>query len=70
MGIIGSSWKNEEPSEDEIQQFKNITGEEFYGSKRNLQKRIDTLKQSNWTSRTERKNLIDLESQLNENNEQ
>jgi hypothetical protein len=65
MSILGSSWKEEEPTEDEIRKFRNVTGEEFHGSKKDLEKRITKIKDSNWTSSLEKKRLSDLEDDLN-----
>jgi len=60
MSIIGSSWKEEEPTDDEVRRFQDTTGETFYGSKKDLKKRIETLKESNFTSRLEQERLSDL----------
>jgi hypothetical protein len=67
MSIIGSSWKEEYPSDDEIIKYNEITGENFYGSKDELQKRIEKISDSNFTSQTERKDLFKLSEDLNQN---
>jgi hypothetical protein len=67
MSIIGSSWKEEYPSDDEITEYNEITGENFYGSKDELQKRIEKISDSNFTSQKERKDLFKLSEDLNQN---
>jgi hypothetical protein len=67
MSIIGSSWKEEYPSDDEIIKYNEITGENFYGSKDELQKRIEKISDSNFTSQKERKDLFKLSEDLNQN---
>lgn len=53
MSLIGSNWKEEYPSDDEISRFQQTTGEEFHGSKKELKKRIEINKESTHTSRKE-----------------
>ena len=65
MSIIGSSWKEDSPSDDEIRRFEEATGEEFYGSKKELEHRIKRSKESAYASRKEVKDLSDLEEDLN-----
>lgn len=67
MSIIGSSWKEESPSDDEIRKFKESTGEDFYGSKEELRKRVQQKKDCNFSSRKEISDLSDLEDELNDN---
>lgn len=67
MSIIGSNWKEEYPSDDEIIEYNEITGENFYGSKDELQKRIEKISDSNFTSQKERKDLFKLSEDLNQN---
>tara|TARA_R100000951_G_C2592367_1_gene165477 strand:+ start:654 stop:866 length:213 start_codon:yes stop_codon:yes gene_type:complete len=66
MSIIGSNWKDEEPYVEEVRQFQDITGENFYGSKKDLEKRINKIKNSNCVSRKERRDLINLNQYLNQ----
>lgn len=64
MSIIGSSWKEEYPSDDEMRRFNETTGEQFYGSKKELIKRISINKKSGYASRKEIKDLSNLEDDL------
>ena len=57
MSIIGSSW-SDEPSPEE--QYKEITGEDFYGDSRELRKQIERKIGDGYTSKTERNKLRDL----------
>ena len=70
MSIIGSNWKEEYPSDDEVRRYNEITGEDFYGSKEELEKRIERVRDSNWSSRKERKDLFDLGELLNQNKDE
>lgn len=59
MSIIGGSWKAEDSHEE---QYSQITGEELVGS--NLNKRIEQKLGDSYTSRTERKQLQELQSKI------
>lgn len=63
MGIIGRNW-SEDPALEE--QYEEITGNKFNGSKRDLEKEIELGINNNFTSRTERKKLIDLQNNINQ----
>ena len=64
--MLGSSWKDDQPSDDEVQRYERITGNVFpFGSKADLQKGIEKSKDSGHSSRTERSNLTDLEFDIN-----
>ena len=58
--MFGSNWLDEEPSEESKEKFKSITGEDFHGSKDELEKRIERIKESGFTSRGEDSALNDL----------
>lgn len=62
MSLIGNNWK-EEPSSEEI--YKDITGIDFYGSKKDLEKEIEKQIESSYTSKTSRNLLRDLLNELN-----
>lgn len=64
MGIIGSNWKEEETNEEV---YRKITGYDFRGSEDELQKEIERGLQNNWTSRSERSALMDLQAKINNN---
>ena len=66
MSIIGSSWKEDSPSDKEIERFKEITGEEFNGSSKEFERRIKINKESGYASKKEAKDLSDLENDLNQ----
>lgn len=70
MSIIGSSWKEEYPSDDEVRKYNEITGEDFNGSKKDLEKRIEHVRNSNWSSRRKRKDLLNLEEELKQNKDE
>lgn len=61
MSLIGSSWK-EEPSPEEI--YKEITGDNFIGSKTELKKEIEKEIDNQYTSRLSRNKLQDLLKEL------
>lgn len=63
MGIIGSSWKDEETPEE---QYKNITGQDYQGD--NLRKDIEMELDSKYTSRNARRQLLDLLTEITKNN--
>lgn len=62
MSIIGSSWKEEPTPED---QYKEATGNDFYGSKEELKKQLEKDINGSHTSRSERNSLRDLLNELN-----
>lgn len=66
MSIIGSSWKEDSPSDDEIERFTEITGEEFSGSSKEFERRIEINKESTYASRKEIRNLSELEDDFNQ----
>lgn len=66
MSMFGSSWKDDQPSDDEVQRYERITGNVFpFGSKADLQKEIEKSKDSGHSSRTEQSDLSDLLSDIN-----
>jgi hypothetical protein len=67
MSIIGSGWKEEDPSDDDIRRFNETTGGNFQGSKKDLEKQIEKHKESGWASRQEIRDLSDLEDEIMEN---
>jgi len=64
MAMFGSGWKEEETNEEA---YRKITGYDFCGSEDELQKEIEIKLESNWTSRTERNQLMDLQAKINNN---
>jgi hypothetical protein len=66
MSIIGSNWKDE-PTDRE--KYEEITGHEFHGTDEELAKQIDKDIDNGWTSRSERKNLINLRADINREND-
>jgi len=65
MSIIGSSWK-EEPTPEE--QYEEITGNKFQGTQKELEKEIEKSLDNNWTSKTERSKLRDLQVDMDSRN--
>lgn len=65
MSIIGSSWKDEETPEE---QYESITGNKYQGDKGELHKQIEKDIDDSYTSKTERIKLMNLQSKLNNNN--
>lgn len=65
MSMIGSSWKDDPTPEE---QHKEITGREFCGSKRELEKEIQKGIDSGYSSKTERSRLRDLQVDINQQN--
>jgi hypothetical protein len=66
MSIIGSSWKEDSPSDDEIRRFEEATGEEFSGSSKEFERRIKINKESAYASTKEIRDLSELEDDLNQ----
>lgn len=63
MSIIGSSWKDEATPEEE---YGDITGEEFSGSRKDLEKRISRKLEDSYTGKSERSKLRDLQERMKE----
>lgn len=61
MAMIGGGWK-EEPTPEE--QYEEITGRKFHGTRRELEKEIEKGIDDGWTSKTERNQLRDLQSKI------
>jgi hypothetical protein len=67
MSIIGSSWKEVYPSDENIEEFNRITGGNFQGTKKDLEKQIKRHQESGWSSRKEVRDLRNLEENMNQN---
>lgn len=66
MSLIGSSWKEDYPSDEEVGRFEKITGEKFYGSTKELKRRIEKSRDSGHSSRKETSDLLDLGCDMDE----
>ena len=66
MGIIGSGWKDDEPTDEERERYREITGNEFHGNMDEFRKEIDKVRDDGWTSRKERKDLGNLKRDLDD----
>lgn len=65
MSILGSNWKEEETPQEK---YDKIIGGEFYGDENELRKQIEKDIDNNFTSKTERRDLMDLFNELENNN--
>jgi hypothetical protein len=63
MSMIGSSWEDEPTPEE---RYEDITGQKYFGSRRNLEKDIENEINSSYTSKTSRNQLRDLLNDINE----
>ncbi len=66
MAMFGSSWKEEEPSDEEVQAFRKATGKEFTGSRKELSKEIEKSI-DDFVSRKEVSDLRDLQEKMRNN---
>jgi len=64
MATFGRSWIDE-PTDEE--KYEEITGHPFQGTKKELEKEIEKTVDNNWTSKTERRKLIDLQVEIDSN---